>query len=372
MEKIALVMGTRPEVIKCAPLVVALQEAREFEPVVIASGQHGTMAEQAFAAFGVSPSIDLRLMQPEQTPNAFLSRLLASLEGPLRKLNPAAVIVQGDTTTALGAAICAFHQRLPLGHLEAGLRTHRMDSPFPEEMNRSVISKIATMHFCPTQRARDNLRDEGIQQNVAIVGNTVVDAALLMNKRLEQGLQQADPEVQQLFTPGTRVLLVTGHRRENFSKPLENLCSVLLRIRDAVPDIQIVYPVHLNPNVAETVYGRLANQQRIQLIEPVNYPTLLYLIKHSTLIISDSGGIQEEAPTFHRRVLVTRNTTERPEAIESGFAVLTPLERPEALEAQVLKELRGEGDPIPTAANPFGDGNAAQKVVAMLQRLLPR
>ncbi|HQH25978.1 MAG TPA: UDP-N-acetylglucosamine 2-epimerase (non-hydrolyzing) [Oligoflexia bacterium] len=361
-------MGTRPEIIKLAPVIEALSRSRILRPLIISSGQHELMAQQAFSTFKLKPDINLRLMTDNQTPNSFLSRLLEQLGSHLSSLELGGCIVQGDTTTTLGGALTAFHHKLPLAHIEAGLRTYRMDSPFPEEMNRVVVSRMAQLHFCPTQTARDNLASEGITQNVFTTGNTVVDAALAVDARFASNDLTLDPALAQLASHQRRLVLVTGHRRENFDGPLESLCRVLKEIRDKIQDIEIVYPVHLNPKVTATVNRVLRNETRINLIPPVDYPSLIWLIKHAVLIISDSGGIQEEAPSFGVRVLVTRSTTERPEAIGAGCAILAPLEDPEKLLQLALSELAAAR----TAANqklsnPFGDGHAAARIVKILE-----
>lgn len=366
---IALVMGTRPEVLKFAPLYHELSARKRFSPLVIASGQHESMANQAFEAFQMPPDENLALMTKGQTPNSFLSELFARLPSVLERLKPALVVVQGDTTTAFGAAVCAFHLGIPVAHLEAGLRTGDFQSPFPEEMNRVQIGRIASLHFAPTERAQTALLNERVPGEIHVVGNTAVDAVLEMSRRLVTQEVSVNSFVSdELFSRATRTILVTGHRRENFEAPLQNLCTVLLRLRDTVSDVQIVYPVHLNPNVYDTVHTRLANQERITLCPPLDYPSMVYAMKRSTLIISDSGGIQEEAPSLGKRVFVTRNCTERQEAIEAGTAVLCPLESPDTLYEAVVAELQ-ETTPL-SLQNPFGNGTTAKVVADILEQYL--
>ncbi len=365
-KKIALIVGTRPEVIKLAPLYRELQSRSEFSPLLIASGQHESMAAQAFEAFDIAPDSQLQLMDKAQSPNSFLSKLLARLPEELSTHSPDLVVVQGDTTTAFGAALAAFHLQIPVAHVEAGLRTGNLNSPFPEEMNRTAIARVAKFHFAPTKRALENLAQEDAPGEYFLVGNTAVDAVLLMDELLRSGKFEI-PALQELraSSEGKRILLVTGHRRENFNEPLHNLCTALLQIRDQIEDIQIIYPVHLNPQVKDVVQERLAEQSRITLCPPLAYPALVQLIKDSSLIITDSGGIQEEAPSFAKKVLVTRNCTERQEAIEAGTAILCPLSSPEALCSQAIDALQTK-ESTSVQQNPFGTGDTSKQIADIL------
>ncbi len=367
---IALIVGTRPEVIKLAPLYRELEASSYFNAVLIASGQHQSMAKQAFRAFQLEPHTDLGLMDENQTSNSFLSKLLASLPEVLEKHKPDLVVVQGDTTTSLGAAIAAFHLQIPVAHVEAGLRTADLASPFPEEMNRSVISRIATLHFAPTQRAMETLAAEKVAGDSFMVGNTAVDAVLWMNDLLESGAVKSTANLESLKGPSNqRLVLVTGHRRENFDQGLENLCSCLLQMRDEVEDIHIVYPVHLNPRVQDVVRTRLSKQERITLCDPLDYPSMVEVLKSSSLVITDSGGIQEEAPSFGKKVLVTRSCTERQEAIAAGTATLCPLDSPQELLATAKAALLEEGT-LSGIDNPFGQGDTSKQIVEILARQL--
>ena len=358
-------MGTRPEIIKFAPLVLQLRQIPSIETLILSTGQHDSMALQAFDDFGLRADIDLCLMQKEQTPNSFLARLLHQLEPHFKRLKPTGIVVQGDTTSAMGAALCAFHLKLPVAHLEAGLRTYNLDSPFPEEMNRCIISKIASLHFCPTARSVQNLKKEGVAGEVFLTGNTVIDAALQMSARLGSGAARIAPQVQALDLKNRSFVLVTGHRQENFDGPLTNLCRTLCRLRDKIPYLQLVFPVHLNPRVQDTVYRELRNETRIHLLPPVDYPSFIWLIQHAALIITDSGGIQEEAPSFGTPVIVTRACTERPEAIDSGCCILRSLQNPEAL-FETAVSILSHGGVQETSVNPFGDGNAAKQIAEIL------
>jgi UDP-N-acetylglucosamine 2-epimerase (non-hydrolysing) len=366
MIRIAMAMGTRPEVIKFAPLVEQISSCSEMSPLVIYTGQHAEMAEQVFSAFDIKPDISLDLMQDGQTPNQFLSRLLIALEPYLEAEKVDGLLVQGDTTSALGASLTAFHQGVRVAHVEAGLRTFRKDAPFPEEMNRCVIGQIASLHFCPTNRAEQNLKLSGIEQQVYVTGNTVIDAALSMKSRIDAGLVAVDADVEALCRTPFRKVLVTGHRRENFDRPMRNLCSVLRTLRDRFSDIEIVFPVHLNPRVKGLIEEELKQEQRIHLVSPLDYPSLLALMSESSLIVTDSGGIQEEAPSFGVPVLVTREVTERQEALEAGLALLAPLTNTKDLLDAATDVLSGDS-PIVAKDNPFGDGKAAKKIVEIIR-----
>ena len=366
--ELALIMGTRPEIIKFAPLIALLQKDPRFKPVIISTGQHQSMNTQAFSAFSLTPDHELALMKENQTPVSFLSIALAALEPLLSRLSPRAVIVQGDTSSALAGALTAFHLQIPIMHLEAGLRTFSMEAPFPEEMNRSVISRIASLHFCPTKRAAKNLEEEGICQGVYVTGNTVVDAAALTVQKLDEKLLRVDDGILDLVSRNKKIVLVTGHRRENLDGPLSVLCNVLGKLHNEIEDLCIIYPLHKNPKVRDTVSSSISNTPRIHLLDPLDYPSLIYLIRHSTLIITDSGGIQEEAPTFCTPVLVTRCSTERPEAIETDCARLCPLDDPELLYVSAKKILENPDTWRPNGRNPFGDGQASKRIVDIIAK----
>ncbi len=370
MKTLAVVLGTRPEIIKLAPLVLRLRAENRFAVKVIASGQHSTMAEQAFRAFGLVPDIDLGLMRPDQTLNSFLGLFLPELEKIYTQLSPAGVIVQGDTTTALGGALAAFHRRIPVAHVEAGLRTGDLASPFPEEMNRVAIGALATIHLCHTEHAKRNLLAEGKFANLHVTGNTVVDALKYVSKKLDAGELKPEAAAKEAAAGAKRLILITGHRRENFDGPLKNLCRTLAKAAKSFPDVTLVYPVHLNPNVQKVAQAELANLDRVRLIEPVDYPSFVWLMRASTLIVSDSGGVQEEAPTLGKRVIVTRNTTERPEAVEAGFSEVVSLANPDELYARIEAHLTGNAGPLPQSGNPYGDGGACSKIVEIFNSTL--
>ncbi|MGF6792170.1 non-hydrolyzing UDP-N-acetylglucosamine 2-epimerase [Paraburkholderia sp. 35.1] len=362
--KVMVVMGTRPEVIKLAPLVRALRS--EFDTIVCASGQHRDMAAQALEFFGIEPDITLETMHPGQSLNALASRLIAALDRALDETRPDWVIVQGDTTTAFCAGFAAFQRGIRVGHVEAGLRTGDLASPFPEEANRSLLGRIATLHFAPTSRARDSLLSEGVApEKIVVTGNTVVDAI---------GEVRASWSVTPPASPlpawhgAQQHVLVTCHRRENFGDVLQDICRVLRDLCQRYSDYRWVFPVHLNPAVRGPVHRELDGIPNLALIEPVDYPTSLHLISGSAVVVSDSGGIQEEAPTFGVPVVVMRNHTERREGVDAGFATLAG-QSAASIESAVIGWL---DDPARRAAlrdraNPYGDGLASRRIVDSLR-----
>lgn len=363
MKKIAIIMGTRPEIIKIAPVIKELQSRNKFAITVIFTGQHDSMAEQAFASFCIKPDYNLALMQENQGSNELLGTLLPTLEKILNEISPCGVIVQGDTTSALGGALAAFYLKIPVAHIEAGLRTFNFSSPFPEEMNRVLISKLSTIHFCPTKLSSENLQNEGIKENTFIVGNTIVDALLEMRNK-----ESADDELKFILNTSDKILLVTGHRRENFDQPLKNLCQALIKLAENIPNLRILFPVHLNPQVQNTVYQELKNKKGIYLLAPLDYPSLLYVLKRSSLVITDSGGIQEEAPSFGVRVLITRTITERPEAVLAGCAEILSLDNSESIYQRTFEELNVPLSFPKITSNPFGDGRSAERIVKILEK----
>ncbi|MGY6162394.1 non-hydrolyzing UDP-N-acetylglucosamine 2-epimerase [Paraburkholderia strydomiana] len=362
--KVMVVMGTRPEVIKLAPVVRALRS--EVETVVCASGQHKDMAAQALAFFGIEPDITLDTMSAGQSLNALSSRLLAALDRALDEVRPDWVIVQGDTTTAFCAGLAAFHRGIAVGHVEAGLRTGNLTSPFPEEANRSLLSRIATLHFAPTELARQHLLSEGIAaEKIVVTGNTVVDA--IAEVRQDWSTTPPRSPLPEWHGAEQEHILVTCHRRENFGDVLQDICRVLRDLCQRYSAYRWVFPVHLNPAVRGPVHRELDGIANLSLIEPVDYPTSLYLISRSAVVVSDSGGIQEEAPTFGVPVVVMRNHTERREGVDAGFATLAG-QTPENIESAVAGWL---DDPARRAAlrnraNPYGDGLASRRIVESL------
>jgi len=368
---VTIVAGTRPELIKIMPVLLALRAHPDFEPTLVVTAQHREMTDQACAAFGVVPDVDLDLMRPGQTPAEVSARVTAAVQATLARSRPEAVLVHGDTTTCLAAALAAFYEGIPIGHVEAGLRTYDFSAPWPEEMNRRLTDPICRWCFAPTERAVANLRAERIpESNIFLTGNTVVDALLLALRRVREQPPPI-PELPEGLLDGRRLILVTGHRRESFGEPLRELCAGLREIARRHRDVVIVYPVHLNPSVLGPVHESLGGEERIHLIRPLDYLAFVALLERSTLIVTDSGGIQEEAPVLRKPVLVTRKTTERPEAMERGLARLVGTSR-ERLVSEVSRLLE---DPAAYAAmtsgsNPYGDGRAAERIAEILASTL--
>jgi UDP-N-acetylglucosamine 2-epimerase (non-hydrolysing) len=385
---VAIVAGTRPEVIKMAPVYLALQRSHTLRPVFLSSGQHKEMLQQACSVFGIVPDRDLKLMRPQQTLPGLTARVIEGAAQALRETKPAAVLVQGDTTTVLGFSLAAFYERIPVGHVEAGLRTHNLQSPWPEEMNRRLTDPLSEWCFAPTESCKENLLAEGIADTrVHVTGNTVIDALfqvrerLLSNgtaRRLSAELGVSEPFARQYLQDhgeslqgNSRLILVTGHRRESFGHGFRNICAAIRSLADRNPDVGIVYPVHLNPNVQEPVRQILANHPRIQLLSPVSYEQFVWLMTQSRFILSDSGGVQEEAPSLGKPVLVMRETTERPEGVLAGSCRLVGTDG-EAIvnESELLLRDQDEYARRCVLRNPYGDGHAAERIVAVLGRSL--
>ena len=366
MKTVAVIMGTRPEIIKLAPVIAQLRESPVLRPFVVLTGQHDDLATSALQSFSITPDVSLGLMTENQSPTVLLSSALTALDIVLREHVQAGVAIQGDTTSALAGALAAFHQQLPIAHIEAGLRTHDLSAPFPEEMNRAVISRMATLNFCPTETAQHALETERVPGVCYLVGNTVVDALLTTSARIERDSSSIQSEALDIVGKGRKILLVTGHRRENFEGPLQNLCNALRHIVMSNHDVQVVFPVHPNPNVRIPVQSELSGVERVSLLAPLNYESSIFLMKHAALIISDSGGIQEEAPSFNVPVLVTRRSTERSEALDCGVAQLINLEHPDELIVAAQRRLQGTQKRI-AVKNPFGDGQAAMRIRTVLE-----
>lgn len=357
---IALVAGTRPEVIKMAPVYAALKKIHDMNCMWLSTGQHMQMLQQAQDVFGIRADCELQLMRPGQTPLDIVQSASHKLQTLWQENPPRMVVVQGDTATAFIAALTAFYLKIPVAHVEAGLRSYRIDEPFPEESHRRMIASVAQLHFAPTTGAARNLRCEGIaEEAIHMVGNTVVDALHML------------PEGMPLASEGLRQVLVTAHRRENHGERLRNICKALLDIRDAVEDVELVFPVHLNPQVQAVVQELLAEQERIRLIEPQDYFAFVQLMSQSTLILTDSGGVQEEAPSFRVPVLVMREQTERPEAVQAGMAKLVGSNR-KVIAEQAIRLLTVEADyqAMRQGESPFGDGHSGEYIAAAIQQYI--
>jgi UDP-N-acetylglucosamine 2-epimerase (non-hydrolysing) len=368
-KRILVLLGTRPEVIKLAPVIMALQRReKDFETIVCSTGQHREMLDQAMTGFGLKADMDLQLMLPGQTLAGITSLAVAAIDKALEQTKPDAIIVQGDTTSAMSGALCGFYRKITVGHVEAGLRTGDIYSPFPEEVNRSIIGKVAALHFAPTERSANNLRREGIKESsIHVTGNTVVDALQWMRQRLSVEAPNEIPAEVIAGMKGKRLLLVTGHRRESFGDGMASMCRALRAIVEKFEDTMIVYPVHLNPQVQAPVQAILSGHPRIHLLAPAAYPTLLWLMEKATLILSDSGGIQEEAPSFGKPLLVLRETTERPEVIDAGCAKLVGTDEAHIIsEASILLSDAAAYAAMANRSNPFGDGQASERIADLL------
>jgi UDP-N-acetylglucosamine 2-epimerase len=362
-----ILFGTRPEAIKLAPVVLEMRrDGRGLVPFVCVTGQHQEMLYPVLSWFGIAPDRDLRLMQKNQELGEFAGRAMLALSSVLKEMEPDVVLVQGDTTTAMVSSMAAFYHRIPVAHLEAGLRTRNLRNPFPEEMNRRVISTVADLHFAPTEGAADALREEKVNPNtIFVVGNTVIDALRLTVERpVELNLN--------LTSQNRRTILVTAHRRESFGEPFESICLALRDLADRNSDLQLVYPVHLNPNVQQPVQRYLSGHSRIHLIEPLRYEQFVHLMARCDLILTDSGGIQEEATALGKPTLVMRNATERPEAISAGNALLVGSDR-ERIVSEAERLLRDEAAYRSMARrhHPFGDGYAAKRILDVLTSYSP-
>ncbi|MCB9885876.1 MAG: UDP-N-acetylglucosamine 2-epimerase (non-hydrolyzing) [Planctomycetes bacterium] len=360
---VLVVVGTRPEAVKLAPVVHALQRHPHLTTRVLATAQHRHLLDQIHEFFAITPDRDLDLMRPDQSLADLTARMIAALDPVLAAEQPALVLAQGDTTTVMVTALACFYRRIPFGHVEAGLRTGDTANPFPEEMNRVLVGRMARLHFAPTDTSRDNLLREGTDPAaVHTTGNTVIDALLWAAERVDPAPFRP--------APGKRLVLVTAHRRENFGQPFEHVCAALRELADR-PDVQMLYPVHPNPNVRDVAHRVLAGHPSIQLVDPLDYPAMVAAMRACDLILTDSGGVQEEAPSLGKPVLVLRSTTERPEGVQAGAARLVGTDR-RAIVAAATELL---DDPAAYAAmanvvNPYGDGRAAERIAAIVSDFL--
>ncbi len=375
MKKILLVFGTRPEAIKMAPLVKEFQKDTEhFETKVCVTAQHRQMLDQVLEVFGITPDYDLNIMAPNQDLYDITSKVLLGLRDVLKDFAPDVVLVHGDTTTSMAASLAAFYRQIAVAHVEAGLRTYDMLSPWPEEMNRQVTDRICTYYFAPTGQSRQNLLRENIEEKkIFVTGNTVIDALLMAVDIIatKTGMEeQIHKEIQEKgYTVGERdYILVTGHRRENFGEGFMHICKAIRELASQYPDIDIVYPVHLNPNVQKPVYELLSGLDNVFLISPLDYLPFIYAMQHSILLLTDSGGVQEEAPSLGKPVLVMRNTTERPEAVEAGTVKLVGTDA-ETIVGNVVELLRNKElyKRMSETHNPYGDGQACERIVNALK-----
>ena len=373
--KTLCVFGTRPEAIKMAPLALALNADSRFDAKVCVTGQHRQMLDQVLDLFDLIPDFDLNIMKPGQDLSDITSAILKGMKQVFSDFKPDVVLVHGDTATTFASTLAAYYHQIPVAHVEAGLRTGNMYSPWPEEGNRKLTGALATLHFAPTETSRQNLLREGITDGVEVTGNTVIDALLQVVTKLQKDvtLQQSLARQFDFIRPDSRLVLVTGHRRESFGGGFERICQALAETAKAFPDIDIVYPVHLNPNVSEPVNRLLAGIDNIHLIEPLDYLPFVYLMNRAYLILTDSGGIQEEAPSLGKPVLVMRDTTERPEAVEAGTVKLVGTDVTAIMSglSTLLTDERTYQS-MAYAHNPYGDGKACLRIIDTLNSVIKR
>ena len=370
MKRVMLVFGTRPEAIKMVPIVQELSRHPECQPIVCVTAQHREMLDQILELFDITPDYDLDLMQPGQTLSQLSARILAQLEPVLVEAKPDAVLVQGDTTSTFCGALAAFYQNIPVGHLEAGLRTGDLRAPFPEEMNRVLTTRLAAWHFAATETNRRTLLEEGVPEDrVFVTGNSVIDALLQVRDRIERGemSQQTNDLLDSLSRP---FVLVTGHRRESFGSGFESICKALRTLAERHPNVDVIYPVHLNPNVQEPVHRILNEVPNIRLMQPLGYEPFVALMAKSTFILTDSGGVQEEAPSLGKPVLVMRDKTERTEGLDGGVRLVGT--NPDRILAEAERLLTDDAHyrEMAEANNPYGDGSTSEHIVRLLSQLI--
>ena len=368
--RILSVFGTRPEAIKMAPVVKALEEEESLESLVAVSAQHREMLDQVLNLYGIKPHFDLDVMKERQELSGLTCRVLWGVEEVIKETQPQLVLVHGDTTTTFAAALAAFYQQVPVGHVEAGLRTGDPYHPFPEEINRRLGDLLSTLYFAPTEAAASSLKQEGVDpERIYVTGNTVVDALLAVVRKRKNDFYH--PLWEQVDFDHKKVILLTAHRRENWGKPLENICRAVREVVEEYPQVEVVFPVHLNPLVQETASEILGQLKRVHLIEPLEYEAFAHLMEASTLILTDSGGIQEEAPSLGKPVLVLRQVTERPEAVEAGTVRVVGTD-PRRIREELctLLDSSTEYEMMSQAKNPFGDGRAAERIVKIIREYM--
>lgn len=363
--KVMTIFGTRPEAIKMAPLVKVLENNEKIESIVCVTAQHRQMLDQVLEIFDIKPDYDLNIMKERQTLVGIATRALEGLDNVIKEAKPDIVLVHGDTSTTFAGSLAAFYNQTAVGHVEAGLRTYDKYSPYPEEINRRVTGVIADMHFAPTERNRQNLlRENTDPKTIYVTGNTVIDA---LNTTVSADYKFKDETLKNVDWDGKRVIVMTAHRRENLGQPLRNICNAVRHIVNEFEDVEVIYPVHLNPAVRETAYEILGDMERVKLIEPVNADELHNAIKRGYLVLTDSGGLQEEAPSLGKPVLVLRNETERPEAVDAGTVKIAGVE--EDVIVSMTRELLNDKaayEKMAKAVNPYGDGKASERIVAAI------
>ncbi len=379
MKKILIVFGTRPEAIKMAPLVKELEDnSRLFNTRVCVTAQHREMLDQVLSIFDIYPDYDLNIMKEGQDLYDITSHVLLGVRHVLEEFNPDLLLVHGDTTTSTSSALAAFYKQIPVGHIEAGLRTGNIYSPWPEEMNRLLTGRLTRLHFSPTLTSKQNLLNENVDENnIFVTGNTVIDSLYMVLKKIKDNIKLKNEIIEKIskggynFKNNRKIILVTGHRRENFGEGFINICEAVSEIALKYPHFDIIYPVHLNPNVQKPVYSLLKNIKNVYLIEPIEYLSFVYLMEQSYIILTDSGGIQEEAPSLGKPVLIIRNTTERPEAVEAGTVKLVGTDKMKIVK-EISELIDNESNylKMSKSINPYGDGQAAKRIVNVLKNKL--
>jgi UDP-N-acetylglucosamine 2-epimerase (non-hydrolysing) len=368
VKKFIIIVGTRPEAIKLIPVFLQLKRNPLFETILVSTGQHKEMLRQIFSFFEVSPNYDLSLMKANQTLSEITSLLFLHIDEIIKKLSPDLVIVQGDTTTAMVASMTAFYNRVQVAHVEAGLRTFDKYAPFPEEANRRIVSQLADIHFTPTDGAQKNLEMESIK-NAFMVGNTVIDSLLLGKKKVYNNLKHYKNKFSYLLSEGRKIILITAHRRESFGEGLKNICSAIEQLSRSNPDCDFVFPVHLNPNIQSQVFQLLKDIKNVYLISPLQYDDMIFLLTQTHLILTDSGGIQEEAPALNIPLIVLRDVTERPEGIEAGCALLAGTDVNKIIE--IFNKIYFNNSiyaKMQNAINPYGDGGTSIRIESILEK----
>jgi UDP-N-acetylglucosamine 2-epimerase (non-hydrolysing) len=368
MKKVLFVFGTRPEAIKMAPLYLKFSNKKEFITKLCVTAQHREMLDSVLEFFKIQPDFDLDLMKPNQNLFSLTSEIILGLKSTFENFKPDFVFVHGDTTTTMASSLAAFYSGATVCHVEAGLRTNNLMSPFPEEMNRQVTSRIAKFHFSPTDESKNNLIKENVNENdILVTGNTVIDALILSSSQIKNFVN-SEIEFLKTIIDSQKIILITGHRRENHGEGFIKICQALKEIAINNPNFQLIYPVHLNPNVQKPVYELLSNISNINLIEPLNYPAFVWLMNKSYLIITDSGGVQEEAPSLGKPVLVLRDTTERPEAVDAGTVILVGTDKDKIVkECQSLIDNEVKYNQMSLLHNPYGDGKACERIVEFIK-----
>lgn len=371
MKKNLIVFGTRPEAIKMAPLVKEFEKHPSFETRICVTAQHREMLDQVLEFFEIKPDYDLDLMKPGQNLYGLTADIITGLKPVLEEFQPDFIYVHGDTTTTMAASIAGFYSGAKVVHVEAGLRTYNKRSPFPEEANRQITGRLADIHLAPTEASKQNLLKENIDEKIiTVTGNTVIDALLFSSEKVKTYQNEEIEQLKNLVSSDKKLILVTGHRRENHGDGFIRICEALKKIAEKNPDVQIIYPVHLNPNVKGPVYEILSDVNNINLIDPLSYPSFVWLMNQSYLIITDSGGVQEEAPSLGKPVLVMRDTTERPEAVDAGTVILVGTDKEKIVyEAQSLLDDESRYREMSALHNPYGDGKACERIVNFIENI---